>query len=157
MKQIGFIYLLCVLFNIGQLATSWLKFDQSSYRNYQMVVFFTINMILIFSLLDYMLQFVCAQSPYNMRGLLLGFATFLNSLSLIVAFILSFAFWWACHKNYCVIIQNSLTVSLSIVGFAFYYLLVHWYNMRVRNEDYNVYKVVEEVYDRYLSQRSGPP
>ncbi len=29
--------------------------------------------------------------------------------------------------------------------------LARWYKRRVRDEDYNAHRVVEEVYDRYLS------
>ncbi len=42
-------------------------------------------------------------------------------------------------------------VAITLLGFVLYCLLAHWYKMRVRDEEYNAHRVVEEVYDRYLS------
>ncbi len=42
-------------------------------------------------------------------------------------------------------------VGISLLGFILYCLLACWYKRRVRDEEYNSHRVVEEVYDRYLS------
>ncbi len=42
-------------------------------------------------------------------------------------------------------------VGINLLGFILYCLLARWYKRRVRDEDYNAHRVVEEVYDRYLS------
>ncbi len=54
---------------------------------------------------------------------------------------------------YCLITEKSLFTALSLVGFVLHCLLATWYKRRVREEDYDIHRVVEEVYDRYLSQR----
>ena len=43
---------------------------------------------------------------------------------------------------------------LSLCGFLLYCFLAHWYKMRVRDDVYSVHRVVEEVYDRYLTAES---
>ncbi len=55
-----------------------------------------------------------------------------------------------------IILKNNLILFgikavMSLLGFVFYCLLARWYNRRVRDEEYNAHRVVEEVYDRYLN------
>ncbi len=53
------------------------------------------------------------------------------------------------HSKYYII--PSISTALSVIGLVLYCLLARWYKRRVRDEDYNAHRVVEEVYDRYLS------
>ena len=57
-------------------------------------------------------------------------------------------FSWALQK----IIRNSTETVLGLIGFILHCVLARWYKLRVRNEEYDVHRVVEEVYDRYLSR-----
>ena len=59
----------------------------------------------------------------------------------------------ACVGPYCHITERSVFTALSLVGFVLHCLMATGYKRRVREEDYDVHRVVEEVYDRYLSQR----
>ena len=94
-------------------------------------------------------QFVCAQSPYNMRGLLTGYSVFLQLGSIGVGVVIIKQV--SMLNAYKDIIEGSLATGLSLVGFILHCVLAHWYKRRVRDEEYNVHRVVEEVYDRYLS------
>ena len=49
-----------------------------------------------------------------------------------------------------VLILFGVKAAMSLLGFVLYCLLARWYKRRVRDEDYNAHRVVEEVYDRYL-------
>ncbi len=101
-------------------------------------------------LINGILEFVCAQSPYNMRGLLTGYMIFLILLSLSLNFLMKFVhFLIYKHLKYYVV--PSISTVLSVIGLVLYCLLARWYKRRVRDEDYNAHRVVEEVYDRYLS------
>ncbi len=95
-------------------------------------------------LINGILEFLCAQSPYNMRGLLTGYITFHVFLSLSLNFLMN-VFLYTRYILY------SISTSLSVIGLVLYCLLARWYKRRVRDEDYNAHRVVEEVYDRYLS------
>ncbi len=89
-----------------------------------------------------MLELVCAQAPYNMRGLFGGCMVLVLLSSLIIGFYIS--------SNNTLSIYG-VRVGISVLGFILYCLLARWYKRRVRDEDYNAHRVVEEVYDRYLS------
>ncbi len=95
-------------------------------------------------------EFVCAQSPYKMRGLLLGYAVSMYIVSLSIHIAINSAF---DDRQFTAVAKNSSLTALSLIGFVVHCLLGCWYKMRVRDEEYNVHRVVEEVYDRYLSQR----
>ena len=95
-------------------------------------------------------QFVCAQSPYNMRGLLTGYSVFLQLVSIGVGVVIIKQV--SMLNAYKDIIEWSLVTGLNLVGFILHCVLAHWYKRRVRDEEYNAHRVVEEVYDRYLSQ-----
>ncbi len=94
------------------------------------------------------LEFVCAQSPYNMRGLLTGYVMFLLFLSLSLNYFVEML----PNEIYLPIYTlSSIYTALSVIGLVLYCLLARWYKRIVRDEDYNAHRVVEEVYDRYLS------
>ena len=40
---------------------------------------------------------------------------------------------------------------LLAIGFLLFCVVACWYKIRVRDEDYSTQRVVEEVYDRYLT------
>ena len=97
-------------------------------------------------------EFVCAQSPYNMRGLLAGYMFLVAMFAIGTgANVLNLSVNSLCHGHYCLVIENSITVALSLIGFILYCVLARWYKRRVRDEEYDAHRVVEEVYDRYLS------
>ncbi len=91
-----------------------------------------------------MLELVCAQAPYNMRGLFGGCMMLVLLSSLIIGFYIP--------SNSTLTIYG-VRVGISLLGFILYCLLARWYKRRVRDEDYNAHRVVEEVYDRYLSAK----
>ncbi len=88
-----------------------------------------------------MLELVCAQAPYNMRGLFGG--------CMALAFFHPILFIEHHINNYHNFYE--IKAAFSLFGFILYSLLARWYKRRVRDEDYNAQRVVEEVYDRYLS------
>ena len=95
-------------------------------------------------------EFVCAQSPYNMRGLLSGMYSVLFSGSIIMG-------TWVngltnCSSEHCLIILHSIGGGLNIVGFLLYLVVAGRYKRRVRDEEYFPYVHIEATYDRYLSQ-----
>ena len=94
------------------------------------------------------LELVVAQSPYNMRGLSVGFFW---CLFLITRCFIDLE--GICEASYCGIAYGAVAVALSIVGFVLYCVLAGWYKLRVRDDIATPHKWAEETYDRYL--RSG--
>ena len=88
------------------------------------------------------MELVCAQAPYNTRGLFGG-------CMILVLFSSSITGQFFLPNN--TLTTHGFRVGISLLGFILYCLLARCYKRRVRDEDYNAHRVVEEVYDRYLS------
>ena len=110
--------------------------------------------LLVFIILSAVFEFVCAQSPYNMRALVTGYAALLIYSSLSVSYLLLSVFTKFRTDLYYSIVVNSITVALAVIGFLLHCILARWYKRRVREDIYNPHRLVEEVYDRYLSART---
>ena len=97
-------------------------------------------------------EFVCAQSPYNMRGLISGLFFFMIILSVDFGIGVSRICSLLNYSNHCLIITYSIGGGLSIAGFLLYLAVASQYKMRVRDEEYNPQTHIEAIYDRYLTQ-----
>ena len=110
------------------------------------VLFYASRGVLYYLLFCAILELVCAQAPYNMKGFFTGY--FMGFI------IISFSLASTGHPSHiycsdCILFGVKNCVSL--FGFVLYCLLARWYKKRVRDEEYNAQTVVEEVYDRYLN------
>ena len=99
------------------------------------------------------LELVCAQSPYNIRGLFGGFVFFLFALSFWIGGAVTTGIEnRACLSvNKCPLVIFSVKMAVGLVGFILFCVLARWYKRRVRDNVYDSHRVVEEVYDRYLT------
>ena len=124
----------------------------------------------IYSILSYTLfamfcaftvEFVCAQAPYSMRGLLSGLVFFAIILFAVLGELLVIYLTHDCGTKTCKIIQYSIGAGLSAVGLLLSIVVARRYKLRVRDEGYDLYEVVRDTYYRYLalnrSPRSDPP
>ena len=168
LKRIGIAGFLLFFFKCLPLVVSALTYTNALSNSSASMYFFTTNhcywssihsflsgsvAILLFNGL---LEFVCAQSPYNMRGLLTGCTMFLIFSSTSLNSILNILLADLVSNSLYSIAYDSTLLALSLVGFILHCVLAHWYKRRVRDEDYPVHRVVEEVYDRYLSHVTVP-
>ncbi len=108
--------------------------------------------VLLPMLISAILELVCAQTPYKMRGLLTGYT---NVLVLFCRVLQLYSKTLISDPTVTVVLAifGAKAVS-SVIGFVLFCLLARWYKKRVRDEEYNVHRVVEEVYDRYLSAQN---
>ncbi|XP_064402261.1 solute carrier family 15 member 4-like isoform X1 [Halichondria panicea] len=112
------------------------------------VSFYASRGVLYYLLFCAVLELVCAQAPYNMKGFFTGYFTGL----IITSFGLGSSSTGHPSHIYCSdCILFGVKSCVSLFGFVLYCLLAHWYKKRVRDEEYNAQTVVEEVYDRYLN------
>jgi len=104
-----------------------------------------------------MFEFMCAQTPYKMRGLITGYTTFFFILSIALGVVIRrvIEVIYANDKNHLSIACMSTATCLSLIGLILHCILSSWYKMRVRDDQYCVQRVVEEVYDRYLSNAAN--
>ena len=153
LRRIGVASLLVVVLSIVSLVVSVVSHYDGTVDPlvWHDIILQVMNGLLTMVLMSSALEFVCAQSPYNMRTLVIGYTVLLLFLSMILGFSLYFVFNRYCSDLYCSIILNSITVSLAVIGFLLHCILAHWYKRRVRDDIYSPHRLVEEVYDRYLS------
>ena len=96
-------------------------------------------------------EFVCAQSPYNMRGLMSGYIQFVAWIAVIAGNAFNFKFLQYCQASGCSLANASVGAAVSIFAFFVYLIIARWYKRRVRDDIDTPHKWVEDVYDRYLS------
>ena len=113
---------------------------------------FAVSSILFQVLLTSSFEFVCAQSPYNMRGLMVSFFVLIALSSYLVGWKVGlFVKRHMCSQAWCSLIPSSVTTLTCFIGFLLICVVARWYKLRVRDEDFSTQRVVEEVYDRYLT------
>ncbi len=151
LKQIGFACFIIVVANIGILSAEVVSYYRDIQNWIEIASSIIGGLVHLSFLTNSILLFACAQSPYNMRGLLVGFALLLHISSLLLGELL-FSITIKLYDKCCnYIIYSSVMVAITLFGFILYCLLARWYKRRVRDEEYNAHRVVEEIYDRYLS------
>ena len=146
LRKIGIISFLITALNIVFVILGLVHYYHSDLVavHYVIVILHSVSQGLFMMLLaSAMLQLVCAQAPYNMRGVFGG----CMALVLMSPSFISDSF----PLKFTLTILYGIKAAVSLLGFIVYCLLARWYKRRVRDEDYNVQAVVEEVYDRYLS------
>ncbi len=105
-------------------------------------------------------EFACAQVPYNMRGLFVGYTTVWIILIFTFNEIGGEIYSHICVERYsmnnnCFTVFTGVKIVCSLFSLIFYGLVARWYKMRVRDEYYNIHRVVEDIYDRYLTSASN--
>ena len=116
------------------------------------VLYFSGTGILGQVLLTSIFEFMCAQSPYNMRGLLLSLVVQLIVVSCVLGTTSGhFLQKKTSQLTWCTLLLLSVKTVLCLIGFLLFCFVARWYKRRVRDDDYYTQQVVEEVYDRYLT------
>ncbi len=151
LKQICIASFLLILANFGLLIADIVSYFYEIQVWIQIAGLAVSGLIALPFLYHMILQFVCAQSPYNMRGLLTGLSGLIISISFFISYGIYSLLVKFLTEPYHHILYSVMMLVINFVGFVLYCLLARWYKMRVRDEEYNVHRVVEEVYDRYLS------
>ena len=104
-------------------------------------------------LLKCYMEFICAQAPYNMNGLLIGILLCLYCLYYTLG-VLPYEAW---RNNWFGILDNSkcgiwfylTTLILAVVSSALLGLVIRLYKARERDEIIRYQNLVEEVYHKY--------
>ena len=107
--------------------------------------------VLVMALGTPSIEFICAQAPYNMRGLMTGYILFTFGLAFVLGNLIEIKIFQYCHTSSCFLANASVGAALSIFSFLLYLIITHWYKRRVRDDIDTPHKWVEDVYDRYLS------
>ena len=107
--------------------------------------------MLVVTLFTACFEFICAQAPYSMRGLMSGYIQFVPWLAFAAAYALDFEYIKYCRTSHCSLASASVSAAISIFAFLLYLITARWYKRRVRDDIDTPHKWVEDVYDRYLT------
>ncbi len=155
LKRIGIVLFCVVLVNAIFLTCTVLVY--CGIVNYNSVFSYS-NRICIYiaasALITSSLELVCAQAPYSMRGLFSGYVVFVSSILVPGSVALPLVSNAICGRDCSNLICFSVKLASSLVGFISHCFLARWYKRRVRDDGFVAQRIVEEVYDRYLS---SPP
>ena len=120
--------------------------SSSSVSQYQNVYFFASQHVLCAvanMLLDIaVLEFVCSQSPYSMKGLLLGIFFSVKSLfqGIALTSILPFGAWWNIRSLHCGSGFYLMNIILGLLELVLYSCASKRYKYRKLNEPSNEYR-----------------
>ena len=99
------------------------------------------------------IEFICAQAPYNMSGLLMGLFFTLQTLFITFGNVLykeGIDKFDELDTSTCGIWFYLITLVLSVVSSALLGLAIRWYKARERDEITRSQDLVEEVYHKYI-------
>ena len=97
-------------------------------------------------------EFLCAQSPYSMKGLLVGVTYSLVTLSIVLNFGLMYLYRQFKWQGYCRTLYFVVSILLTVVLFVIFYLVAKWYSRRQRRENTNEEQLLEETFSARSSE-----
>ena len=97
------------------------------------------------------LEFILAQAPRNMQGLLIGIWYAYQAMGVLVQLGTIVTFRYA-HYSY---LPSTIRLPLAVISFIMYVIVSRWYRYRKRNElsDINERTIIEEYTERQLLQQ----
>ena len=117
----------------------------------------------VFIALGYMLiyissyEFICAQSPHEMKGLLIGvFFAVRGVFQFLGAALMEPFYFWKPLFPSCGFGYYLVNVFIAIIGLVVYTVAARRYKYRQRDEPCNVRRFVEEYYDRTTNYEPIP-
>ena len=103
-------------------------------------------------------EFICAQAPYNMNGVLVGLLLTVYdifvALGILLYFVWSSKWFDGLDTSTCGIWFYLTTLVLAVMSSALLGLVIRWYKARERDELTTSHNLVEEVYHKYQVQAS---
>ena len=95
-------------------------------------------------------EFVCAQSPQSMKGLLIGTFFAIKGIFQLLGVVLYLAVGIKCnlrhHFPVCGFIYYLINVMVALIGIITFALVARRYQYRKRDEPNNIYRYAEEYY-----------
>ena len=133
--------------------TSQCATTQNSHGVSEIIIGYPINILLGFTLIvlpKSAIEFICAQAPYNMKGIFIGLSYAVSDIICVIGTLLYFA--WNKEIFSCGIWFYLSTLVLAVVSSALLGLVIRWYKARERDEITRSQDLVEEVYHKYQEQ-----
>ena len=133
--------------------------ETSPFSLVPIIVIITIGELLVFIAT---FEFICAQSPYSMRGLIIGIVYFIFGMfaGIMAVLVISFALGFKNHTSNLPLSCGSsyilAVIGIGVVGLVLYIIVAKWYKKRQRGGQSNInhQTVVEGYYENCIRQRN---
>lgn len=113
------------------------------------------TLLFVFVHIATVFEFICAQSPYNMRGLLIGIFFSFQGLSSLASLLFQFVFssedvysypFYGKTGRTCVFWYFLIATGVSALGLVFYGVVACKYKRRMRDDVFNEVALIEEYF-----------
>lgn len=151
LRRMGVSTLLIAIFNTVTVAISVAYYFDSYVPVIVAYLHEFVSCVIIVMLLTASIEFVTAQSPYNMRGLLLGYVWCINSFTFALAYLILYGILKIENQKVVLLVHTVVASVLGCFGLVAFVFLSRWYKGRIREDVVTPHMFVEEAYDRYLS------
>ena len=95
-------------------------------------------------------EFICAQSPQSMKGLLIGTFFAIKGIFQLLGVVLYSAIGVRCgvkhHFPICIFVYYLISIVIALIGLIAFILVTRKYQYRERDEPDNIYRYAEEYY-----------
>ena len=99
-------------------------------------------------------EFICSQTPYNMKGLIIGlpFSALSLAYALTGATLTTWAHAWSQPVTYptCAFWFYLFIIVVTVVALVVFGIVAKWYKKRERNELLHEQRFVEDYYNKYI-------
>lgn len=107
-----------------------------------------------------LLEFILAQTPYSMKGLLIGTSYSVTTFFQLLA-VVTVGIWvgiWQyttppTQQPTCDLWFYLFAIVVTVVGLVLFCIVARWYKKRERNEPQFEQRFVEQYYDKYIQQK----
>ena len=139
---------------------SWSKTANVVRQYYPYVYFVTFNVSYVtkYIVRVALFEFICSQSPNNMKGLLIGLSFAVEGLYDLICIILNMVFYFSWPNvtfPSCCMTYYLINVVLGLVALSLYVYVTRGYQYRMRDEPCHVHRYVEEYYSKLMEKNSN--
>ena len=97
------------------------------------------------------LEFICAQAPFRLKGFMVGIWYAMFSIKYIITVIESIY----THHEKAWIIYESIKIGIIGLSLIIFGISCRWYRYRERNEVVNVQGMIEDIFEKELNQQQN--
>ncbi len=138
---------------------SWSKTANVVRQYYPYVYFVTFNVSYVtkYIVRVALFEFICSQSPNNMKGLLIGLSFAVEGLYDLICIILNMVFYFSWPNvtfPSCCMTYYLINVVLGLVALSLYVYVTRGYQYRMRDEPCHVHRYVEEYYSKIQEEEN---
>ena len=99
------------------------------------------------------LEFICAQTPFRLKGFMVGIWYAMFSIKYIFVEIIEFSITSIYKEDKAWIIYESIKIGIIGLSLIIFGISCRWYHYRERDEVVNVQGMIEDIFEKELNQQ----